>query len=239
MLSDEKIDELRPKSKSKSDNNVKSNSKTNPRLKESASGSDFDRSGNEGTEPLVLKRTVEGQFTPVKVNIREVKKKKVIQTTSKKDRVNKNPNRVRVQTQIKRLSSKQGTIITLPEGQVDFGKEQAPNILQSPELNENKQLGDCESSRTQSTPMLLTNDNSMLEDPLNNMNVSRQHNNYNQASVKFKRKLTKANYTPKTVNEAGNEESNPSSPMLQQPILGLEREQGSSFNSKSELRQGQ
>ena len=239
MLSDDKIDELRPKSKSKSDNNVKSNSKTNPRLKESASGSDFDRSGNEGTEPLVLKRTVEGQFTPVKVNIREVKKKKVIQTTSKKDRVNKNPNRVRVQTQIKRLSSKQGTIITLPEGQVDFGKEQAPNILQSPELNENKQLGDCESSRTQSTPMLLTNDNSMLEDPLNNMNVSRQHNNYNQASVKFKRKLTKANYTPKTVNEAGNEESNPSSPMLQQPILGLEREQGSSFNSKSELRQGQ
>ena len=98
MLSDEKIDESRPKSKSKSDNIVKSNLKTNPRLKESASGSDFDRSGNEGTEPLVLKRTVEGQFTPVKVNIREVKKKKVIQTTSKKDRVNKNPNRVRVQT---------------------------------------------------------------------------------------------------------------------------------------------
>ena len=98
MLSDEKIDESRPKSQSKSDNNVKSNLKTNPRLKESASGSDFDRSGNEGTEPLVLKRTVEGQFTPVKVNIREVKKKKVIQTTSKKDRVNKNPNRVRVQT---------------------------------------------------------------------------------------------------------------------------------------------
>jgi hypothetical protein len=98
MLSDDKIEDIRPKSKSKSDNNMKSNSKTNPRLKESASGSDFERSGNEGPEPLVLKRTVEGQFTPVKVNIREVKKRKVIQTTSKKDKVNKNPNRVRVQT---------------------------------------------------------------------------------------------------------------------------------------------
>jgi hypothetical protein len=97
-MSDDKIEELRPKSKSKSDNNVKSSSKTNPRLKESASGSDFERSCNEGVEPLVLKKTVDGQFTPVKVNIREVKKKKVVQTTSKKDRVNKNPNRVRVQT---------------------------------------------------------------------------------------------------------------------------------------------
>ena len=98
MLSDEKKEEVRPKSKSKSDNNKNSNSITNTRLKESASGSDFERSGNEGVEPMVMKRTVEGQFTPVKVNIREIKKKKVVQTTSKKDRVNKNPHKVRVHT---------------------------------------------------------------------------------------------------------------------------------------------
>ena len=78
--------------------NTNSNTKTQTRLKESASGSDFERSGNEGVEPLILKRTVEGQFTPVKVNMREVKKKKAVQTTSKKERVNKNPHKVRVQT---------------------------------------------------------------------------------------------------------------------------------------------
>ena len=76
--------------------NTNSNTKTQTRLKESASGSDFERSGNEGAEPLILKRTVEGQFTPVKVNMREVKKKKAVQTTSKKERVNKNPHKVRV-----------------------------------------------------------------------------------------------------------------------------------------------
>jgi len=104
-------------------------------------------------------------------------------------------------------------------------------------LPENKQLGDCESSRTQSTPVLLTNENTMLDDPLNNMNETRQPYNPNQASVKFKRKLTKVSNTPKTGNEPGNEEINPSSPLLQQALLGQERgEQGSTFNSKSELR---
>ena len=99
IIADERDDEAQAKSKSKSDMNLRSSiSKTNPRLKESASGSDFEKSCNEGPEPLVLKRTVEGQFTPVKVNIREIKKKKAIQTTSKKDRVNKNPHKVRVQT---------------------------------------------------------------------------------------------------------------------------------------------
>jgi len=50
------------------------------------------------------------------------------------------------------------------------------------------------------------------------------HSNYNQASVKFKRKLTKASNTPTTVNEAGNVGSKPSSPTLQQAISGLERD---------------
>ena len=58
-MNDEKKEKARPQSKSKSDISV-SNSKTNTGLKESASGSDFEKSCNEATEPLVLKRTVEG-----------------------------------------------------------------------------------------------------------------------------------------------------------------------------------
>ena len=100
-----------------------------------------------------------------------------------------------------------------PEGQVDYGKENGPTVLQSPELKDNKQLGECESSRTQSTPALLTNDNSMLEDPGNKMNDSLQHSNYNQASVKFKRKLTKVSNTPNRVNETANAGSKPTSPI--------------------------
>jgi hypothetical protein len=87
--------------------------------------------------------------------------------------------------------------------------------------------------------MLLTNDESPLDGRGNKMNDSMHHTNYNQASVKFKRKLTKASTTPTTVNDPGHIASKPSSPRLQQAIVGLEREQGSSFNSKSELRQGQ
>jgi len=44
----------------------------------------------------MFKRTVDGLYTPVKVNIRDIKKKKIVQTTTKKDKVNKNPHKVRV-----------------------------------------------------------------------------------------------------------------------------------------------
>lgn len=113
----------------------------------------------------------------------------------------------------------------------DFGKEQPTTIVQSPEFNESKQLGECESSRTQSTPALLTNDNSMLEDGGNKINDSINNNSYNQASVKFKRKLVKTSNTPTAANEPG------SKPSSTEQTLGLEN-QGSSFNSRSELRQG-
>lgn len=38
---------------------MNTNSKTN-RLKESASGSDIDKPGNDGKEPLVFRRTLDG-----------------------------------------------------------------------------------------------------------------------------------------------------------------------------------
>jgi hypothetical protein len=86
---------------------------------------------------------------------------------------------------------------------------------------------DGDSSRTQSTPILRTNDNSQLDDAQDNKSINDTIKN-NEASVKFKRKLTKGSmYNP--AHESNNPSSKPVSPSIVfPPTPGL---------SKSELRQ--
>jgi hypothetical protein len=56
----------------------------------------------------------------------------------------------------------------------------------------------------------------MLEDGGNKINDSINNNSYNQASVKFKRKLVKTSNTPTAANEPG------SKPSSTEQTLGLE-----------------
>lgn len=98
---------------------------------------------------------------------------------------------------------------------MDCGKEPTRAQVRSPAQHGTKQMMECDSSRSQSTPVLLTNENSQLEDAVDKTNDSMQNMNYNQGSVKFKRKLTKANTTPTMIDEPEQEISKPSSPNMQ------------------------